>query len=299
MTYDNLSRGHESAVKWGPLERGDIRDVARLAEVIERWNPQVVLHFAALAYVAESVVDPAPYYDINVGGTQVLLQAMVRAGIRNLVFSSSCTIYGVSQGVVHEGMSPNPINPYGWTKAMAEQMIADHAAAHPLTAIRLRYFNAAGADPDGEIGENHDPEPHLIPRALMAAAGHLSHIDILGDDYPTSDGTCVRDYVHVSDLTQAHVAAANRLVNNGRALTCNLGTGRGYSVKEVLDEVERVTGRAVPRQVAERRPGDPPILVARADLARAELQFEPRHSDMDSIISTAWAWHEAGRKIGA
>lgn len=290
VTYDNLFRGHATSVKWGPLECGDVRDAVRLAQVIERWKPQVVLHFAALAYVAESVTDPADYYDVNVCGTQLLLRVMRQAGVRNLVFSSSCTIYGVSEGRVHEGMPPSPINPYGRTKAAAEQMIGDYSAAYQMKSARLRYFNAAGADPDGETGENHDPEPHLIPRALLAATGKLTHVDILGDDYPTPDGTCVRDYVHVSDLAQAHVQAANRLVGGGDCLICNLGTGRGYSVKEVLDEVERVTARIVPRRVTMRRPGDPPILVADANVARTELGFVPRYSDMDSLISTAWAW---------
>jgi UDP-arabinose 4-epimerase len=292
VVYDDLSRGHREAVKWGPLEIGDIADRARLAEVLARHQPRAVVHFAAFAYVGESVGDPGLYYRNNVAGTISLLEAMRAAGVRHLVFSSTCATYGVPESVPLVEESPqNPINPYGRTKLMIEQVLADYARAYDFRAICLRYFNAAGADPDGEIGEDHDPEPHLIPLVLAAAAGRRPSVSIHGTDYPTRDGTCVRDFIHVTDLAQAHALALRHLLGGGAGVNLNLGNGAGYSVREVIAAAEKVTGKKIPVSLEPRRPGDPPELVGSAAKARAMLGWQPEYPSIETILATAWAWH--------
>jgi UDP-glucose-4-epimerase GalE len=292
VCYDDLSRGREESVKWGPLETGSIHDRARLTTVIRQYRPACIVHFAASAYVHESVQNPALYYRNNVIGTLSLLQAMSDTDVNRIVFSSTCATYGIPQVIpVTENTTQEPINPYGSSKLMIERILKDYEAAYGVRSVILRYFNAAGADPDGEIGENHDPEPHLIPRVLMAATGDLDAIEIMGDDYPTADGTAIRDYIHVCDLAEAHVKAVQRLTSAGKSLVVNLGTGRGASVREVLESAQRVTGLSIPVRIGKRRPGDPPILVASPEHAVRELGFAPRYVDMDEIVATAWQWH--------
>jgi UDP-arabinose 4-epimerase len=294
VAYDNLVHGHRWAVNWGPLVEADIADRTRLDEAISTYQPIAVMHFAAHAYVGESVTDPGKYYRNNVAGTLALLEAMRDHGIDKLVFSSTCATYGVPQRLpLTEDHPQQPINPYGATKLMVERMLADFDAAHGLRSTCLRYFNAAGADPDGEIGECHDPETHLIPLVLDAAAGIRSHITIHGDDYETPDGTCVRDYIHVSDLADAHVLALRALEQGGASTAYNLGNGRGFSVREVIDSARRITGRDIPVVVGERRPGDPPVLVGDAGRVRGELGWQPRHAQLDAIIGSAWHWYQS------
>ena len=292
VAYDNLVRGHRELVRWGPLEVGDVRDGARLDEVFARHRPAAVMHFAAFAYVGESVHQPALYYRNNVGGTIELLEAMRRAGVGMLVFSSTCSTYGVPERMpITEDTEQRPINPYGMTKLVIERALRDFDAAYGLRSVSLRYFNAAGCDPDGETGERHDPETHVIPRVLMAAAGAAPHFEIFGTDYPTPDGTCLRDYVHVIDLGQGHVQALDYLVRGGATTAVNLGTGRAFSVREVVAAAERVTGRRIPVREAPRRPGDPPVLVADATRARTLLGFAPRFTELVPIVETAWRWY--------
>ena len=304
VVYDNLVHGHESAVRWGPFERGDIADRARLDAVFARHKPAAVMHFAAFTAVGESVADPGKYYRNNVAGTLGLLEAMVAHGVDRLVFSSTAATYGLPQRVPITEDEPNlPINPYGRSKLMVERMLFDFAAAHGLKSAIMRYFNAAGASPDGEIGEAHDPETHLIPLALDAAAGKGPALTVFGEDYPTPDGTCIRDYIHVGDLADAHVLALDWLgdgdgdADAGAARVFNLGVGFGVSVREILDAIARVTGRAVPHIIGQRRPGDPPVLIADPSRARRELGWKPRSSDIDTIVATAWRWQQ-GRGIG-
>jgi UDP-arabinose 4-epimerase len=290
VIYDNLSRGHaEPARRFGPLEIGDISDRERLAEVLARHAPRAVMHFAAFAYVGESVADPALYYFNNVAGTLSLLEAMRAAGVRHLVFSSSCATYGIpAQVPIAEESVQAPINPYGRSKLMVEQILADYGHAYDLRSVSLRYFNAAGADPDGEIGERHDPETHIIPIALDVAAGRRPAVSVFGNDYPTRDGTCVRDFIHVTDLAEAHLLAARKLLAGGESLQINVGNGQGHSVREVIAMVEEVTGRPVAIEWAPRRPGDPPVLVASAERARAVLGWQPRFPSLRQIVETAW-----------
>lgn len=293
VVYDNLVYGHEDAVLWGPLERGDIADRTRLDAVFEMHHPIAVMHFAAFAYVGESVADPGKYYRNNVCGTLTLMEAMLAHGVDKMVFSSTCATYGEPRQVpIREDEPQQPINPYGRSKLMVEQMLADFERARGLKSVMLRYFNAAGASPDAEIGECHDPETHLIPLALDAAVEKGPALTVHGEDYPTPDGTCVRDYIHVGDLADAHARALKYLEDGGATRAFNLGTGAGVSVREVLDAVERVTGRKVPHHVGARRPGDPPVLVADTSRAGVELGWAPTMSDIDTIIATAWAWHQ-------
>ena len=288
VVYDNLSTGHRSAVRWGTFIEGNIADTARLTEVMEEHRPIGVIHFAASAYVGESVEKPAKYYLNNVDGTRSLLDACHGSGIRNIIFSSSCATYGIPDSLpIREEERQKPINPYGRTKLIAEQMLADYSAAYGLNYVALRYFNASGADFDGEIGERHDPETHLIPRAMMAAAGKIDFLEIFGDDYDTPDGTCVRDYIHVADLARAHVLALEHLTGGGGNLAVNLGTGRGISIREILEAIGRLTGRNVPIQMRARRAGDPPALYADPTLAAEKLGFQAVYSDLDTIIRTA------------
>ena len=293
VVYDNLSLGHRAAVRWGPLEVGDLADRARLDAVIARYRPAAVMHFAAFSCVGESVADPGKYYRNNVAGTLSLLEAMRDHGVEALVFSSTAAIYGTPSAVpISEDAPKAPINPYGQSKSTAEAMIADFAAAHGLSSAVLRYFNAAGADPDGEIGECHQPETHLIPLALRAITGEASPLTVFGDDYATPDGTCIRDYVHVSDLAVAHVLALEQVLAGPVSMIMNLGIGHGFSVREVIAAVEQVTGRSVPRNLGDRRDGDPPILVAKVDKAFELLKWQPKHVSLEYIIQTAWTWHQ-------
>ena len=292
VVFDNLIHGHEAAVKWGPLEVGDIADRVRLDAVIALHRPIAVMHFAAFTYVGESVADPGKYYRNNVAGTLSLLEAMRDAGIRKMVFSSTAAIYGIPDKVpIKENAAKIPINPYGQSKWTAEQMIADFAAAHGLRSTALRYFNAAGADPGGEIGECHDPESHLIPLAMQAVTGEGPPLTVFGDDYPTPDGTCVRDYIHVTDLADAHVRALDQLEHREGADVFNLGTGQGFSVREILAAVASIAGRPVPHSIGPRRQGDPSKLVSDPTKALSELDWKASHSDLQTIISTAWGWH--------
>ena len=293
VTYDNLVYGHERAVKWGPFERGDILDRGRLDAVISHYKPEAVVHFAAFAYVGESVVDPGKYYRNNVLGSLTLLEAARDHGIRHFVFSSTCAIYGIPDLLpIREDSRQDPINPYGASKQMVERMLGDFGAAHNIRSVALRYFNAAGADLNNETGESHDPETHLIPLVLDAASGRRPAVTIFGTDYPTPDGTCIRDYIHVSDLADAHVKALQALDSGSPSPAYNLGNGRGFSVREVIDTVERVTGLRVPVKLGDRRPGDPARLISDASRARMELGWEPRIAELDQIIESAWAWHQ-------
>jgi UDP-glucose-4-epimerase GalE len=295
VTYDNLCRGHRWAVQWGPLEEGDLADSARLRAVIERHRPAAVMHFAALAYAGESVGAPLAYYHTNLAGTLSLLEVMHACGVRDLVFSSSCAVYGLcALPKIPETAPCNPVSPYGFSKLGMERMIADCGTAWGLRAVALRYFNAAGADPDGTLGEAHDPETHLIPLVLQAAAGERQHIDVFGDDYPTPDGTCVRDYIHVADLADAHVRALQRLPERGTSRAYNLGTGQGYSVKQVVDAARKIAGRPIRAEFRGRRAGDPPWAVAEATLAGRELGWQPRFTSIEPILESAWRWMQQG-----
>jgi len=293
VVYDNLAYGHEWAVKWGPFEKGDILDGARLSEVIARHKPVAVLHFAAFAYVGESVTDPAKYYRNNTFGSLSLLEAMRAGGVRDIVFSSTCATYGMPPSLpIAETTPQNPINPYGASKLMVERMLADFGPAYGMGFTALRYFNAAGADPDGQIGEDHDPETHLIPLVLDAASGRRENIAVFGTDYDTPDGTCIRDYIHVTDLAQAHVLALKALRAGAPSDFYNLGNERGYSVREVIAAAERATGLRVPVKETGRREGDPAALVADATKAKTALGWRPELNDLDSMVRTAWAWHQ-------
>ncbi|MDG4883845.1 UDP-glucose 4-epimerase GalE [Mesorhizobium sp. WSM4884] len=288
VVYDNLSRGNEKAVAWGPLVVGDIRDRNALQRAIVTHRPEAIIHFAALAYVGESAREPADYYSTNVGGTIAVLDAARANGIDKVIFSSSCATYGVPQALPVDETSPQkPISPYGRSKLMGEEIIRDYASAYHLKYAILRYFNACGADPEGELGEWHTPETHLIPRVLMAASGMIGAIEVFGTDYATADGTCVRDYIHVNDLARAHLKALVHLEAGGRSLAVNLGTGQGLSVREILEAVGRITCRPVPVVYKARRPGDPAELYADPSLAREKLGFVAKSSDIDTIIRTA------------
>ena len=294
VVFDNLSAGHREAVRWGPLEVGDINDEARLTEVMERYRPVAVINFAALIAAGESVEDPQKYYLNNVVGCLSLLKAMRKCAIDTFIFSSTAAVYGIPQSTpIPENHPLGPINPYGASKLMIETVLKDYASAYGLKSVSLRYFNAAGADPDGELGEQHDPETHLIPLVLSAAMGERSEIVVYGDAYPTPDGTCIRDYVHVTDLARAHVLAMGWLESKPGAHVFNLGTGEGCSVREVLDTAQRVTGRTIQTRYGAPRPGDSPILVADATNARRELGWQPEYASIETQIEHAWAWHSS------
>jgi len=293
VSFDNLVYGHEWAVRWGPFVQGDILDRAALDAALEKYRPAAVMHFAAFAYVGESVGNPIKYYRNNVSGSLSLLAAMRDHGVGKFILSSTCATYGLPDAVpIPETHPQRPINPYGASKLMVEQILRDVDAAYGLRSISLRYFNAAGADPDGEIGESHDPETHLIPLVLDAAAGVRPEIVVYGDDYATPDGTCIRDYIHVSDLANAHVLALRALEAGAATTAYNLGNGHGFSVKEVIDTARQVTGREIRVRVGPRRPGDPPRLVGDATRIRKELGWRPEHADLAEMIGSAWKWHQ-------
>ena len=291
VVYDNLVYGHEWAVKWGPLEKGDIADRARLDKVIIKYRPAAIIHFAAYAYVGESVTDPGKYYRNNVTGSLTILEAMRDHGIDKIIFSSTCATYGMPKSIpIQENHPQNPINPYGASKLMIERMLKDFDRAHDIRSIALRYFNAAGADTDTEIGEDHNPETHLIPLALDTAAGKRPEITVFGNDYDTPDGTCIRDYIHVTDLAAAHILAFDALEHDMPSEEYNLGNGQGFSVKDVIDTTSMVTGHKIAAVIGPRRVGDPPRLVGDSRKISEKLGWNPQYSDLETIIETAWKW---------
>jgi UDP-glucose 4-epimerase len=290
---DNLSTGHREAVKWGGFVQADLLDPASLERVFAGRSFDAVMHFCARSLVGESVAQPYDYYANNVTGTLNLLEAMRRHGVSKLVFSSTAAVFGnpVSD-LIDEDHPKQPVNPYGASKLMVERILSDAAHAYGLRSVALRYFNAAGASSDGDIGESHQPETHLIPNVLRAALGTGPALKVFGDDYPTWDGTCVRDYVHVDDLAQAHDLALGYMDTHAGAHAFNLGNGQGFSVRQVIEAASRVSGRDIPYDVAPRRPGDPPVLVASSERAREELGWVPTNTSLDAIIGTAWRWHQ-------
>ena len=291
VAYDNLVYGHKWAVKWGPLETGDIADRDRLDEIITKYQPVAVIHFAAYAYVPESIKNPGKYYRNNVAGSLTILEAMRDHGIDKIIFSSTCATYGMPESIpIEEDHPQNPINPYGASKLMIEQMLKDFDMAHDVRSIILRYFNAAGADPDTEIGEDHKPETHLIPLVLDVAAGSRPEITIFGDDYDTPDGTCIRDYIHVTDLAAAHVLALDALEHGTPSAAYNLGNGQGFSVKDVINTASKVTGSKIAASIGPRRGGDAPRLVGDSRKISKELGWKPQYNDLPVIIETAWKW---------
>jgi UDP-arabinose 4-epimerase len=293
VVFDNLEYGHKSAVKWGPFVEGDLADSALIQRVLREHEVTSVIHFAAYAYVGESVTNPRKYFRNNVVCTLNLLDAMVDAGIREIVFSSTCATYGEPREVpISESHPQSPVNPYGESKLAVEKILHWYAGAYGTHFAALRYFNAAGADPDGELGEDHDPETHLIPLAIEAALGNGTELSIYGSDYPTPDGTAIRDYIHVADLAEAHWLALGHLATSSGDLRLNLGTGRGHSVREVVAAVEKVSGRKVPAREAPRRPGDPPALVADAREAAKVLGWRPKYPELATIVEHAFRWHE-------
>jgi UDP-glucose-4-epimerase GalE len=294
IVYDNFSQGHRPAAAYASaIVEGDIHETARLADAIRTHKADAVMHFAAWLSVGDSVKDPIGYYRNNVTGALSVLEALVSTGVQNLVFSSTCAVFGLPETTpIHEDLPKRPINTYGETKLAIEYALPHYEKAYGLRTIALRYFNAAGADPEGELGEDHDPELHVIPRAIDAAMGRGS-FHVFGDDYPTPDGTCLRDYIHVNDLASAHVLAVDALRSGAGSNAYNLGNGRPTSVREVMGAVERVTGRRVPYQLAPRREGDPAILFASSERIKRDLGWAPQYEDVDVIVETAWKWREA------
>lgn len=292
VVVDNLSRGHKQFAKWGAFREGDLRDHAFLDAVFKEFLPEAVFHFAGYTYVGESVEKPLLYYNNNVVATISLLDAMRENACNNIIFSSTAATYGNPQYTpIDEKHPQEPINPYGQSKLFIEKILEDYDRAYGIKYCALRYFNASGADEDGEIGEEHDPETHLIPLVIQAALGKRKNVKIFGEDYPTPDGTAVRDYVHVTDLATAHIKAFERLAHTGESISLNLGTGKGTSVLEIIESVRRVSGRPVEAVMAERRAGDPPVLVADSSAAGKILDWKCRYNDVDAIVKTAWNWH--------
>ncbi|NJL40539.1 MAG: UDP-glucose 4-epimerase GalE [Leptolyngbyaceae cyanobacterium SL_1_1] len=296
IVLDNLVYGHREIIEevlQAKLIKGDISDRALLDNLFASHQIDAVMHFAAYIFVGESVENPAKYYRNNVVGTLTLLEAMVAAGIKNLVFSSTCATYGPPQQIpLTEDHPQFPISPYGMTKLMVEKMLADFDSAYGLKSVCFRYFNAAGADPSGKQGEDHNPETHLIPLVLLAALGKRSAISIFGTDYPTPDGTCIRDYIHVSDLAQAHILGVQYLLEQGESAAFNLGNGNGFSVKEVIETAKQVTGRDFKVELRDRRPGDPAVLVGSSEKAQKVLGWQPQYSSLETMIDHAWQWHQ-------
>lgn len=293
IVLDNLIYGHREAVKWGPFIEGAMENRDLLDNIFTQYKIEAVMHFAAFAYVGESVTEPGKYYENNVAATISLLEGMRKHNVLKFIFSSTCATYGEPVDIpIRESHPQKPINPYGRSKVMVEQILDDYQNAYGLNSISLRYFNAAGADPDGEIGEDHNPETHLIPLILQTAMGIRDEITVFGDDYPTEDGTCIRDYIHVTDLSQAHLLALEKLMNHSPGGQYNLGNGDGISVKKVIDAAREITGKRIPSKMAERRPGDPAVLIGSSDKANKELAWKPQFADLKSILETAWCWHK-------
>ncbi len=296
IILDNLVYGHRDLVEQVlqvELVEGDTSDRPLLDELFKTRNIQAVMHFSAYAYVGESVSDPAKYYRNNVVGTLTLLEAMLAASIQHFVFSSTCATYGVPQVIpLSEDHPQHPINPYGTTKLMVEQILADFDTAYGLKSVKFRYFNAAGANPDGLLGEDHRPETHLIPLVLLTALGKRESISIFGTDYPTPDGTCIRDYIHVNDLANAHILGLEYLLKGGESEVFNLGNGNGFSVKEIIAAAREVTGINIPINVCDRRPGDPPVLIGTSEKAQKMLGWQPQYLDIREIVAHAWQWHK-------
>lgn len=288
MVYDNLSTGHRSFVRWGEFIHGDIQETQKLRNCFRCWKPDVVIHFAANAYVGESVHNPGKYFRNNVAGTLCILEAMRDECVKNIVVSGTCAVYGQPEQIpITEKTPTKPINPYGTSKLFMEQILADFEMAHQINWMSLRYFNAAGSDPAGEIGELHSPETHLIPRVVMAALGIIPEIEVFGGDYPTPDGTCIRDYIHVEDLARAHILGAEHLLKAGVSKPLNLGTGRGASVQEIISNLENITDRRIPQSVKKRRAGDPACLVADATAATATLGWKAEKS-LEDMLGDTW-----------
>lgn len=298
VVIDDLSAGHEHNVKYGPLIKANMNDKAAITAAIKQYKPQAIMHFAASIEVGESEIDPLKFYKNNVANAIALFDTAIENGVKNIVFSSTAATFGVPQSkYIDENHPQEPINTYGRTKLMVEKILIDLGKAHGINSAILRYFNACGADPDGELGEEHSPETHLIPNVLASIAGRRSMLSIFGDDYETPDGTCVRDYIHVSDLADAHVAACKYLIENGKSIDLNLGTKNGNSVLEIMQAAERVTGLPCPREICPRRAGDPPFLVADSTKARQTIGFNPIRSDIETIIKDAWNFHKKAWNI--
>lgn len=293
IVFDNLSYGYRDFVKWGIFEGGDLGNIEDIRRVFKKYPIEAVMHFAAFTYVGESVENPQKYYLNNLRNTLNLLEVMLENDVKQFVFSSTCATYGNPQEIpITEDHPQNPINPYGKGKLMVEQILSDYSAAYNLRYVSLRYFNASGADPDSEIGELHEPETHLIPLILDAALGKREDIQIFGTDYDTPDGTCIRDYIHVLDLAEAHIKALKYLENGGKSEVFNLGNGNGFSVREVIETAQKITGKEIKAVEVDRRPGDPPVLVGSSKKAREVLGWQPKYDDLSSIIETAWKWHK-------
>ncbi|MDP6683442.1 MAG: UDP-glucose 4-epimerase GalE [Desulfobacterales bacterium] len=293
VILDNLIYGHREAVKWGSFFKGSMDDSVLLDQIFSEHQIAAVMHFAAFCYVGESVLQPARYYRNNVANTLNLLEFMNKRGVRSFIFSSSCATYGEPVEIpITENHTQNPINPYGRSKLMVEQIMEDFSHAYKSECVSLRYFNAAGADPDGELGEDHNPETHLIPLVLKTAIGKREMVNIFGDDYPTKDGTCIRDYIHIDDLAQAHLLALERLLSGLPGGCFNLGNGSGHSVMQLIETARKVTGKTIPSKVVDRRPGDPAVLIGSSEKAIKTLGWHPRFPELETIIETAWKWHK-------
>ncbi len=293
IVLDSLVYGHREAVKWGPFFEGTMSNADLLNRIFSTYQVSAVMHFAAFCYVGESVTEPAKYYRNNVSSPLTLLETMREQKVNNFIFSSSCATYGEPLEIpISEAHPQHPINPYGRTKLMVEQMLADFGNAYGLKSVSLRYFNAAGADPEGELGEDHQPETHIIPLVLQTALGQRESVSIFGDDYPTKDGTCIRDYIHIADLAQAHLLALEKLLDGMSGGQYNLGNGDGHSVKEVIETAGKITGMTIPSKITERRAGDPAVLIGSSQKAMRELGWKPEFASLETIIETAWNWHK-------
>ena len=293
IIFDNLSFGHPEFVKWGNFQEGDLGNIEEIRKLFKEYTIDAVMHFAAFTYVGESVKNPQKYYLNNLRNTLNLLQVMLEEDVKYFVFSSTCATYGTPEEIpITENHPQNPINPYGKGKLMVEQILADYSRAYGLKYASLRYFNAAGADPEAEIGESHQPETHLIPLILDVAMDKKEKIQVYGTDYATPDGTCIRDYIHVMDLADAHIKALKYLKEGGKSDVFNLGNGQGFSVREVIETSQKVTGKTIKVEEVERREGDPPVLVGRSSKAQEILNWHPRYDDLAVIIETAWKWHQ-------
>lgn len=293
VVFDSLVSGHKEAVKWGEFVQGDLSNLDDIRAVFKKYEIEAVLDFAAFIEVGESVLNPQKYYYNNLVNTLNLLQVMKEFEVKKIIFSSTAATFGEPKYTPIDEIHPQwPINPYGWTKLMIERVFADYDVAYGLRYVALRYFNACGANDDADVGENHNPESHLIPLVLDAAIGKRENIKIFGTDYPTPDGTCVRDYIHVVDLASAHLLALKHLLAGGESKQYNLGNGKGFSVREVIEAVKKVTGKSFQVIEVERRPGDPPVLVASSEKIKKELAWEPKYTEIEAIVATAWKWHQ-------